>query len=257
MRSQRNGGPAPAVVIMELLGRGAHASPRHGCNVLEYASVLAGERWDSRPHSVHPALGCVADMVNDQMSDDRRRLLTPVAPWLLGTNNQDQRTWPAVTAACVEAALGYASQPDESWLRADLYTAQDWLAEASRPGDGRRGAPWACGQKRRWARHTICSALLTVAACADSHDADARLCQILLACVNQCRRLAGEPAVDPRLPLADCPQRLAVEPYFLRAPGCDWMDTGYRAVPGLPPESARPPQVQPLREEPESAAGTP
>jgi hypothetical protein len=70
--------------MMELLGRGAHASPSCGCSVVEYVSVLAGERWSSRPQSVHPAVAHVAGMVNDQMGDDRRRLLTPLAPWLLG-----------------------------------------------------------------------------------------------------------------------------------------------------------------------------
>ena len=36
---------ATRVITMELLGPGAHADPRHGSNVLELASVLAGERW--------------------------------------------------------------------------------------------------------------------------------------------------------------------------------------------------------------------
>src|SRR5215469_12742036 len=98
MRSQGNRGSPPAatalpssssgsqprVIVVELLGRGVHASPRDGCNVLEYASVLAGERWSSRPQSVHPALAKVAGIVNDQMTDDSRRLLVPIAPWLLG-----------------------------------------------------------------------------------------------------------------------------------------------------------------------------
>src|ERR1700756_2957930 len=118
MRSRRNRGsppvadPSPSspgrqrrVVMMELLGRGAHASPRCGCSLLEYVSVLAGERWSSRPQSVHPAVADVADMVNDQMSDDRRRLLAPLALWLLGTSTVGPRVWPAVTEVCVRAAL--------------------------------------------------------------------------------------------------------------------------------------------------------
>lgn len=230
MRSQGDGGSPPTAVIMELLGRGAHASPRQGCNVLEYACVLAGERWDSSPRSVHPALAHVADIVNDQMSDDRRRLLTPVAPWLLGTRTADPRTWPAITEVCAQAALAHASQPGEARLQADLYKARDWLAHARLPVDGRRGARTGGTQQRRWARHAISSALLTAGASADGYAADARLCQILVACVNQCRRLAGDPAVDPALPLADCPRRLAVEPYFLRSPGCDWIETGYKLL---------------------------
>ncbi len=215
-------------VMMKLLARGAHASPSQGCNVLEYASVLAGECWSSRPQSVHPALAEVADMVNDQMTDARRRLLTPLAPWLIGTNAADPRTWPAITEVCVRAALARASRPDEPRLLADLEAARSWLAEAGRPAGGRRRALCA-GHRQRWrARHAICSALLTVTASADQDAADARLCQILVDCINEWRRLAGKPTVEPRLPLADCPQLLTVEPYFTTSPGCDWMELGYR-----------------------------
>lgn len=229
MRSQGNRGSPPAddpsppspgrqhrVVMMELLGRGAHASPRCGCSVLEYVSVLAGERWSSRPQSVHPAVADVADMVNDQMSDDRRRLLTPLAPWLLGTSTADPRVWPAVTEVCVRAGLA------RGWER----------------------TPRAGALERRWAKQAICSALLTVAASADRGAADAALCQVLVDCVNECRRLAGEPAVDPRLPLAHCPRHLAVEPHLVWSPGCDWMELGYRPVHALSPEWPRTDQAQ-------------
>ena len=37
------------VILMELLGRRMHASPRDGCNIRKSASVLAGEPWSSRP----------------------------------------------------------------------------------------------------------------------------------------------------------------------------------------------------------------
>lgn len=243
MRSQRNRGSPPAadpspsspgrqrrVVMMELLGRGAHASPNCGCSVLEYASVLAGERWSSRPQSVHPAVADVADMVNDQMSDDRRRLLTPLAPWLLGTRTAGPRGWPAVTEVCVRAGLAQAGQLDELRLLAELDTTRNWLA------GGWERTPRAGGLERRWAKQAICSALLTVAASADGDAADVALCQVLVDCVNECRRLAGEPAVDPRLPLAHCPQHLAVEPHLVWSPGCDWMELGYRPVHALSPE---------------------
>ena len=198
---------ATSVIMMELLGRGVHANPRRGCNVLEYASVLAGERSSSRPRSVHPALADVVGMVNDQMTDDNRRLLTPLAPWLLGTSTADPRAWPAITGACIRAALAWASEPGKPRLKADLDTARNWLAEASRPPDGRRRPPWAGRRERRWARHAICTALLTVAASADQDDADASLCQVLLNCVNECQRLRrrvgrGSPAAARRLSAA-------------------------------------------------------
>jgi len=51
---------ATSVIIMQLLGPGTHADPRQGANLLELASVLAGEPWSTRPRSVHPALAAVA-----------------------------------------------------------------------------------------------------------------------------------------------------------------------------------------------------
>jgi hypothetical protein len=245
---------ATSVIVMELLGRGVHANPHRGCNVLEYASVLAGERWSSRPRSVHPALADVADMVNDQMTDDNRQLLAPLAPWLLGTGTADLRAWPAIAGACIRAALAWASEPGKPRLKTDLDTARKWLAEASRPPDGRRLPPWAGRRERRWARHSISTALLTVAASVDQDDADTMLCQVLLDCVNECRRLPGESAVDPRLPLADCPERLAVERHMMWLLGCDWMEVGYRPVRTIPPRSAVAAQAQQGGEKTESTA---
>ena len=80
-------------------------------------------------------------MVNDQMTDDNRRLLTLLAPWLLGTSTADPRAWPAITGACIRAALAWASEPGKPRLKADLDTARNWLAEASRPPMGGGGHP--------------------------------------------------------------------------------------------------------------------
>lgn len=243
MRGHRNRGSPPAaaapssspgkqrrMIMMELLERGVHASPREGCSVLEYASVLAGERWSSCPQSVHPALAAVAGLVNDQMTDDRRRMLTPLAPWLLGTNTIDPGIWPAITEACVRAALTRAGEPDKPRLLADLDATRNWRAGVRQSTDGRLRAPWAGRRERQWARNTICSALLAAATSADQGDADVWLCQVLVYCVNECRRLVGESAVDPRLPTADCPQHLAVEPHLVWSPGCDWVELCYRPV---------------------------
>ena len=54
------------------------------------------------------------------------------------------------------------------------------------------------------------------------------LCQALVDCVNECRRLAGKRAVDPRLSLADCPRHLLVQPRAMWSPGCDWIQQAYQ-----------------------------
>jgi len=63
-------GPTTSRITLELLGRGTHANPYRGGNVLELASVLAGERWSTHPESAHPALAAVAGTVNDLLADD-------------------------------------------------------------------------------------------------------------------------------------------------------------------------------------------
>jgi hypothetical protein len=191
-------GPTTSKITMELLGRGTHANPHRGGNVLELASILAGERWGSHPRSVHPALAAVARTVNDLLADDRRRLLTPLAPWLLGTDTAGACAWPALADVCVRAAPASIS-----WLnRPGLPLALSWAGRANRG------------------------------------DADA-LCKLLVDCINECRRLADEQAVDPRLPLADCPERLVILQRFMWSPGCDWMEIVYQPLPDLLPPCLR------------------
>jgi hypothetical protein len=214
---------ATQVITMDLLGRGPHTDPRHGCNVLELASVLAGERWSTSPQSVHPALATAAETVNDLLTDDRKRLLVPLAPWLPGTNSADPRIWPAVASACIRTALAAALGPDQPRLLAELNRAREWLVRASSASGRRRGY-----RDRRWVTNVSRLALLRVASAPDPEAADAALCQALVDCINECRRLAGEEAVDPLLPLADCPRRLLVRPRAVWSPGCDWMQQGYQ-----------------------------
>jgi hypothetical protein len=238
---------ATQIITMELLGPGAHADPRHGSNVLELASVLAGDRWSANPESVHPALAAAADTVNDLLTDGRRRLLVPLAPWLLGTNSADPRIWPAIAGVCIRAAMPSVPASDLSRLLADLDRARTWLADLNSPRRGRRHGDQARRRDRRWAMRAGCSALARVAASADPEDADATLCQALVNCINECRRLAGKQAVDPRLPLADCPQCLLVQLHAMWSPGCDWMEPGYQLAPTPARVPATPAQGMPNR----------
>jgi hypothetical protein len=130
---------ATQVITMDLLGRGPHTDPCHGCNVLELASVLAGERWSTSPQSVHPALAKVAETLNDLLTDDRTRLLVPLAPWLLGTNSADPRIWPAMASACIRTALTSAPGPDQPRLLAELNRARELLALVSSASGGSAG----------------------------------------------------------------------------------------------------------------------
>jgi hypothetical protein len=50
---------------------------------MEYASLLAGERWSDAPSCTHPALAALARAVNDCTSDEARQQLAGLAPVLI------------------------------------------------------------------------------------------------------------------------------------------------------------------------------
>ncbi|HET9894177.1 MAG TPA: hypothetical protein VFQ44_04530 [Streptosporangiaceae bacterium] len=226
---------ATEVITMKLLSPGTHANPRQGCNLLELASVLSFEPWSTWPRSVHPALAAAARAVNDLMTDDRRRLLVPLAPWLLGTNSADSRVWPAVTMACLRVAGASAGPDEQAQVRACCARAQQLLDHIGRERGGPLRSRIADFRNRGWSVRASCSALERAAGAASDEIADATLSQALVSCVNSCRRLTGARDVSPLLPLDDCPSRLAVRLCVTWSAGCDWMETGYEPVP-LPRE---------------------
>jgi len=65
---------------LPVLGRGRHRNPRQGGCVMEYASLLAGERWSDAPSCTHPALATLARAVNDSTGDQARQQLMCVVP---------------------------------------------------------------------------------------------------------------------------------------------------------------------------------
>jgi hypothetical protein len=235
MRTRENPGPLSAAAVpsgdtitIELLGRGAHVRPSDGANVLELATVLAGEPWSSGPESVHPALATAAQTVNDLLDDDHRRLLVPLAPWLPGTRASD--AWAVVGGVCDRAAKTAACKPGPPTpTRADGNAVRELPGQADLPPVPRRRWHWAHRQDRRKITDAVQAAQSSWAGSRNEVAAEA-LCQLLTDCINECRQLAGEQPVDPRLPLADCPTRLRVQRRHIWLPGCDWMSTGYQPV---------------------------
>src|SRR4051794_2950885 len=55
------------------LSRGKHSSPAHGACVMELASMLAGERFTDRPHSVSPVVATVLRCYDDSRRQDLYR----------------------------------------------------------------------------------------------------------------------------------------------------------------------------------------
>jgi hypothetical protein len=78
-------------VVLPILSRGKHRNPRKGACFMEFASLLAGERWSDHPTCTHPLLAAVARLVNDYTSDARRSRLVELIPSVIGLTGDDLR----------------------------------------------------------------------------------------------------------------------------------------------------------------------
>ena len=101
---------------LPVLEAGAHRDARSGSCVMEYVSVLAGERFSDRPRCTHPAVAALAWQVNDAVADRTRRELARRAPALIGAG-RDRTTpvRPLVLAAVARAGL--ALDPEHRFFR--------------------------------------------------------------------------------------------------------------------------------------------
>jgi hypothetical protein len=76
-------------VLLPMLARGKHRSPKKGACFMEFASLLAGERFSDHPSCTHPLLAAVARHVNDWTSDAGRPRLAPLIPSVIGLTGDD------------------------------------------------------------------------------------------------------------------------------------------------------------------------
>src|ERR1700712_4186551 len=91
---------------MPVLDAGAHRDAEAGSCLMEYVSVLAGERFTDRPRCTHPALAAVAWQVNDAVSHEARQELGLRAVDLVGAGRDlDGPVRPVVLAAVARAGL--------------------------------------------------------------------------------------------------------------------------------------------------------
>src|SRR5687767_6214603 len=64
---------------LPVLAAGAHLGPEDGVCLMEYVSVLAGERFSDHPACTDPGLAFLAQLINDAVSDAGRPRLAPFA----------------------------------------------------------------------------------------------------------------------------------------------------------------------------------
>ncbi|HEY2959622.1 MAG TPA: hypothetical protein VGM21_15665 [Actinomycetota bacterium] len=75
--------------LLPMLARGKHRNPRKGACFMEFASLLAGERFTDHPSCTHPLLAALARHVNDHTSDPARQRLAGLIPSVIGLTGDD------------------------------------------------------------------------------------------------------------------------------------------------------------------------
>jgi hypothetical protein len=121
---------------LPVLGVGSHRDPEHGACVMEYVSVLAGERWSDAPACTDRTLGQLARRVNDDVGWDARTALAAVAPRLVGAGGPHAATDVVIAAV---ARVGLESAPEKSALIRIQRRVRARIAAA--PGPGSRARP--------------------------------------------------------------------------------------------------------------------
>jgi hypothetical protein len=97
---------------------------------MEFASVLAGERWSDHPSCTHPLLGQLARRVNDLISDDGRQKLAPLVPSVVGRRGNDQ-TWLTVSVAVAASVIVDVPEETQRVLAGGLLRAEQLCADAA------------------------------------------------------------------------------------------------------------------------------
>lgn len=126
---------------LPVLSAGRHRTPRTGACFMEWASLLAGEKFSDHPSCTHPLLGHLARMVNDATTDTGRRRLAPLIPSVVGLTSEDPRWDDDVAVAAALVALPVAQEEDRRALAAGVLTCERLRAlhrpvHADRRADG-------------------------------------------------------------------------------------------------------------------------
>lgn len=85
---------------LPVLSCGKHNDPRDGACLMEYVSVLAGERFTDRPSCADDLLAHLARMVNDATSAPARSTLTRLAVDIVGTGGTSAVRHEEMVRAC-------------------------------------------------------------------------------------------------------------------------------------------------------------
>ena len=201
--------------LLPLLSRGKHRSPRKGACFMEFASMLAGERWSDHPACIHLLLAAVARHVNDDTSDAGRPRLAGLIPSVIGLTGDDLRIDARIALRSATTALPVVAAERQRVMAVGVLACERVLAELDgRPvGDlqaqsrsalaqaphaaawadrfvARGGGPSARRFRRQAAPTVVRNAAEGIAeACVP--DPDAMLRDLLVQAIGECASLVG------------------------------------------------------------------
>jgi hypothetical protein len=115
--------------LLPILSPGKHRSPRTGACFMEFASLLAGERWSDHPACTHPLLAAVARHVNDHTSDAGRQRLTDLIPSVIGLTGEDLHIDARIALRSATMALPLVAAGRQRVMAVSVLTCERVLAE--------------------------------------------------------------------------------------------------------------------------------
>lgn len=207
--------------LLPILSRGKHRSPRKGACFMEFASLLAGERWSDHPACTHPLLAAVARHVNDYTSDAGRSRLAELIPSVIGLTGDDLHIDARIALGSARLALPVAAAERQGVLAVGVLSCERVLAELDgRPAgtleDQSRSVLAQVPQAARWAerfaaaaprsafsakrfRDQAAPAIVGNAAQGIAHacvpDPDGMLRDLLVLTISTCRQWAGDQGI--------------------------------------------------------------
>jgi hypothetical protein len=115
--------------LLPMLSRGKHRSPRKGACFMEFASLLAGERWSDHPECTHPLLAAVARHVNDYSSDAGRSRLADLIPGVIGLTGEDAHIDARIALRSARMALPVVAAERQCVMAVSVLACERVLAE--------------------------------------------------------------------------------------------------------------------------------
>ena len=137
-----------SAALLPVLSRGKHRNPRKGACFMEFASLLAGERWSDHPACTHPLLAAVARHVNDHTSDAGRSQLADLIPSVIGLTGHDLRIDARIALRSAILALPVVAAERQRVMAVSVLSCDRMLAEL----DGRPAAELEAPSRHALAR---------------------------------------------------------------------------------------------------------